>query len=143
MIQRIQSIFLLLAAGASFGVLGAPLASAKAAIAHSMFKDQLLTVQDDLVLLVAFAVAGVLALASIFLFKNRKTQLQISAIAMVANLLGLGYAAFLLYQNKIDFANLAIAVGAYLPLIAVLFEILANRAIRKDEKLVRSADRLR
>lgn len=143
MIQRIQSIFLLLAAGTSFGVLGSSFANAKAAVASPIFADQVYNVQDNIALLVVFAVAGALALASIFLFKNRKTQLQISTVAMVANLLGLGYAAFLLYQDQVNVASLTVSVGAFLPLIAILLEILANRAIRKDNKLVRSMDRLR
>jgi ABC-type polysaccharide transport system permease subunit len=35
------------------------------------------------------------------------------------------------------------AFGIYLPLVALVFLIMANRAIKRDDKLVRSADRLR
>jgi hypothetical protein len=34
-------------------------------------------------------------------------------------------------------------IGAYIPIINLLFLFLANRSILKDEKLVRSVDRLR
>lgn len=143
MIQRIQSIFLLIAAIASFALLGTPFATAKEKIAGPLFADNIYNLNDHLALLVIFVVAGALALASIFLFKNRETQLRISSIAMVANILGIGLALFLLFQNKIDFNSLALSVGTFLPLIAIIFEWLANRSIRKDNKLVRSMDRLR
>lgn len=143
MIQRIQSIFLLIAAIASFALLGTPFASAKKTIASPIFADSVYNLNDHIALLLIFVVAGALALSSIFLFKNRATQMRIASISMVANLIGVGFALFLLFQNKVDFNSLALSVGAFLPVIAIVFELLANRFIRKDEKLVRSMDRLR
>ena len=134
MIQRIQSIFLLLAAGASFGALAVPFANAKGAVQSAIFADQVYNVQDNPALLIVFALAGVLAVASIFLFKNRATQSRIAIVALVAVI-------FLLQQ--VSFASVALSVGIFLPLVAGLFIWLAQRNIRKDEKLVRSMDRLR
>ncbi|MFN7118609.1 MAG: DUF4293 domain-containing protein [Saprospiraceae bacterium] len=142
MIQRIQSIFLLLSAGASFGTLAAPFANAKATIASPIFADQVYNVQDNVVLLVLFAVAGALAVASIFLYKNRTVQMRLAIIALLINLAGLAFALIYLLQ-QVDFASIAIAVGIFLPLVAVIFLWLAQRNIKKDDKLVRSMDRLR
>ena len=142
MIQRIQSIFLLLAAGASFGALATPFANAKGAVQNAIFADQVYNVQDNPALLIVFALAGVLAVASIFLFKNRATQSRIAIVALVANLGGLAFAVIFLLQ-QVSFASVALSVGIFLPLVAGLFIWLAQRNIRKDEKLVRSMDRLR
>ena len=142
MIQRIQSIFLLLGAGASFGTLATPFANAEQATASSIFADQVYNVQDNIILLVLFAVAGALAVASIFLYANRITQMRLAMIALVVNLAGLAFAVIYMLQ-QVNFASIAISIGIFLPLIAVIFLWLAHRNIRKDEKLVRSMDRLR
>ena len=46
---------------------------------------------------------------------------------------------------KLSYGNVEVSyhVGCYLPVLAIAFLILANRAIKKDEKLVRSLDRIR
>lgn len=142
MIQRIQSIFLLLSAGASFGTLVLPFANAPTALASPIFADRVYNVQDHIVLLVLFAVAGALAVASIFLYKNRATQMRLAIIALLVNLAGLTFAVIYLLQ-QVDFASIAYSIGIFLPLLAVVFLWLAQRNIRKDEKLVRSIDRLR
>ncbi len=142
MIQRIQSIFLLLSAGASFGTLAAPFANATTALASPIFADKVYNVQDNVALLVLFAVAGALAVASIFLYKNRTTQVRLSIIALLVNLGGLAFAIIYLLQ-QVNYASIAYSIGIFLPLLAVIFLWLAQRNIRKDEKLVRSMDRLR
>lgn len=142
MIQRIQSIFLLLAAGASFSVLAFPFASKKGTVTSAIFADQVYDVQDNIVLLVLFAIAGALAAISIFLYKNRTIQIRLAIIALLVNLAGIAFAVIYLLQ-QVNFASIAFSIGIFLPLLAVIFIWLAQRNIRKDEKLVRSMDRLR
>ena len=147
MIQRIQSIFLLLAAGSAFGLFALPFASTDQAVAASAnFSDQLYTIQDHIGLLVLFGLAGVLALVSIFLFNNRKNQLMVGRFAFIANIIGLILAIVLYYNDSDKIAeNVLIddGLGLYLPLLFMVFALLAFRFINKDEKLVRSMDRLR
>ncbi|MEO1258218.1 MAG: DUF4293 domain-containing protein [Bacteroidota bacterium] len=146
MIQRIQSIYLLLAAAAGFGLLALPFATTPENVETSaLFADAAYNVNDNIGLLVLFAVAGALALAAIFMFNNRKTQMKLAQVAIVANVVGLILAFILILQ---DGANLGAVdpddgIGAYLPFGFLLFGILALRAIGKDEKLVKSMDRLR
>ncbi len=146
MIQRIQSIFLLLASGATFGLFGLPFASTSDVVSKSsIFSDALFNLQDHIALLVIFGLGGLLALVAIFLFKNRKLQLNLSRFALIANVIGLVLAIILFMQDK---ANLGVAepndeAGLYMPFIAVVFLGLALRFISKDEKLVKSMDRLR
>lgn len=147
MIQRIQSIFLFLAAAMGFGVLALPFAkTAETFSSSTLFADAQFDVGDNIGLLVLFAVAGALALASIFLFRNRKLQMTISRIAIIANVIGIVLACILFIQDKIvtvEEASIQDGVGAYLPFGFLVFGILALRAIGKDEKLVKSMDRLR
>jgi len=90
MIQRIQSIFLLLAAAAAFALFAFPFASTPNAVASSeMFADAQYNLSDNIALLILFCLAGGLAFISIFMFKNRKTQLLIGRLAIVANIIGL------------------------------------------------------
>lgn len=146
MLQRIQSIFLALAAAASFGALGLPFATTAQAVQGSaIFADGAYSVQDQIVLLVLFALGGALALAGIFLFRNRNTQMRLSIFAFIANLIGIVFGILFFMQNSSDIGDNAIqdGLGAYLPAGALLFLLLAYRFINKDEKLVRSMDRLR
>ena len=146
MIQRIQSIFLALVAGASFSQFAFPFASVpKAETASALFGDGLYNIMDNPVLIVMFCLAGALALFNIFQFKNRKRQLSLNRILIIINLLGVGLAVFLFYQDSANVQTDAIndGVGLYLPIVAFVFVLLASRFIKKDENLVRSMDRLR
>ena len=143
MIQRIQSIFLFLGAGSCFSLFGADAAETDAPVAGSaLFADAEFNLFDDPVLLAIFASAGVLLLADIFLFRNRKLQMKLSLVAVGLVVIGVAYGAFRFFG---DVAAEAAGpdFGLIFPLLAIVFAYLAKNYIQKDEKLVRSADRLR
>jgi len=146
MIQRIQSLFLLLAAGSAFSLFALPFASTNNGVStSSIFGDALYNINDHIGLLVLFCLAGGLAFIAIFLFNNRKTQLLVSRIAVVANIVGLALAIILFMNDSQTLGNATpddeLGIGA--PILFLIFGFLAMRFINKDEKLVRSADRLR
>lgn len=90
--------------------------------------------------------AVIVALVSIFQFKNRLNQMKLGALnaLIMASCLGLSF--YLVTQNESSFSpdsSGTISLGFYLPAFAMLLNILANRFIRKDEKLVKSVDRIR
>lgn len=146
MIQRIQSIFLLLAAAAAFALFALPFANTATSVASSaLFSDQIFNIQDDLILIILFCLAGGLAFISIFLFKNRKTQLMIGRFAIIANVIGLVYAVILFMQDKESLGDATPndSAGLYLPIVFLVLALLAQRYIQKDVKLVKSMDRLR
>lgn len=147
MIQRIQSIFLLLAALSAFGLFALPFASTDSAAPNSdYFTDALFTIQDSIGLLALFGGAGLLAIASIFLYKNRKTQLLAVRFSIIFNIIGLILALILFYNDSdaiADEVGVNDELGLYLPIAFIIFALLAQRYIGKDEKLVRSMDRLR
>ena len=146
MLQRIQSIFLFLAAGTAFAMLGLPLATSNKAVTSSaFFSDQVYNIQDHGALLGAFAVAGALALICIFLFNNRQAQIRVAIFAFIANFIGLILAVMFYLQDAASSADVVIndQPGSYLPFAFLVLVLLALRFIRKDDKLVKSMDRLR
>jgi Domain of unknown function (DUF4293) len=153
MIQRIQSIFLLLASG-SLGTLFIPSVSIgdfnqpNAQIPASA--DGFLNIFDNKILLGLTGVALAVAFLTIFLFKSRPNQIRLAWVSMVACLALLGMSVFET-KTQTDMVQKAAYTGtfspsfiAYIPMVvALIFGWLAIRNIRKDEILVRSADRLR
>ena len=120
---------------------GISIISQNANIAAELFKPWPVTI---LALL-----AALLAPACITQFKNRTLQMKMCRLNALL-LLGLVFSMFYLIDKaQAMFTNMEIeteisyGIGTYLPLVAVVLNILATRAIKKDEKLVRSADRLR
>ncbi|PHI21501.1 hypothetical protein CEQ90_01400 [Lewinellaceae bacterium SD302] len=143
MIQRIQSIFLLLASGSCFSLFGLPVADTEQAQAGSeLFADAEFTLFDAPVLLGLIGLAGAILLVGIFLFRNRKLQSSLSMLAVALVAAGVAYG---FYELSTDAAQemATFASGTVLPLVAMVFAYLAKVFINKDEKLVRSADRLR
>lgn len=146
MIQRIQTIFLLLASGSAFSLFAFPFAKAQTMAQSAVFADGLYNLQDNLGLLILFCLAGLLTFVGIFLFRNRKTQLLVNRIAITANIIGLVLAVFLFMNDSENMAKNVTpddGIGAYLPFVFLVFAFLANHFINKDEKLVKSMDRLR
>lgn len=149
MIQRIQSIFLALAGALSFGLFGVSFASTGSSVgSSSLFADGMYNLHDNVALLVFFCIAGGLAIVDIFLFRNRPLQIRLGMFAFIANIIGLILGVVLFVQDGImteQNAGVAVddGIGLYLPIVAGVFLLLAIRAIRKDDALVKSADRLR
>lgn len=144
MIQRIQTLFLVLAAAASFGAIGTPLAITSEGIAASaLFQDSVFSANDNIVVLVLLAVGAALAVAAVILFKNRSVQLTLSLLAMLANAAGGLWAGYLFSQDGGKELGAQMSWGIILPVFAIFLHVMARRFIRKDEQLVRSMDRLR
>ena len=151
MIQRIQSVWLLLAAllGAClflFGILSITYTLNGVEVSKSIKLLELNTVMGYLLAIIAIA-AVALPLIAIFMFKNRKLQMNMAILALVLNV---GFVAF--YLMSIDSYNTAhtppvnsssYGMASFLPIASVICLFLAIRGIRKDDKLVKSVDRLR
>ena len=146
MIQRIQTIYLALAAACAFGLFALPFAKSEVAKEpDSLFYDGIYDINDNTALLILFCVAGAMALISIFLFKNRKQQLLLGRFAIIANILGIVLVLWFIYQDgAFGGQEVQEQLGVGLPILFLVFGFLALRNIQKDEKLVRSSyDRLR
>ncbi|MBB4035172.1 uncharacterized BrkB/YihY/UPF0761 family membrane protein [Dysgonomonas hofstadii] len=93
-----------------------------------------------------FAVLGtLLPLINIFLYKKRKLQANIGLLTALCIIIF--YVTFAVYLNaflgKMDEYIIQVQVGIILPVIALIFDLLAVSKIKKDEKLVKSLDRIR
>ena len=86
------------------------------------------------------------AFYEIFRYDNRLTQLKLGFLNVIFMIGVLGSVTYYVLQGEELSANATqgeLEIGLFLPGIAFLLNLLANRFIRKDEKLVRSIDRLR
>ena len=135
MIQRIQTIWLLLAAVASFATLKLSFYSGNKD--NNLFEE--LTGSSHFLLLILSVAVGLLALITIFLFKNRKLQIRLSLLGIVLQLVVL----VIYFQQIKTYVQGNFTLTSALSFIIPVFFILAWLGIRKDEKLIKSMDRLR
>ena len=157
MIQRVQTIFLALAVISGALIFYFPIADYYHELYgnYKLFVTHLQCMDPDPKLSTSvwftaplYLIAGasvLLGIISIFLYKNRVTQLRIVAFNILLNIV-LIVLLFIFYSGKIEELTQIIPsyqIGVFLPLASLVFLILANRFIRKDEALVKSADRLR
>jgi hypothetical protein len=144
MIQRIQSIWLLLAALCGVSALFVPFAIQATSPKYTEVVD--LTAVTPLQFIPALLTIGafsILSLVAIFGYKNRKSQLRFCYIAALGALLTVVLEYFKIRSWLQEGIATQYAYGLVLAPAALLFILLAVQSIRKDEKLVRSLDRLR
>jgi len=143
-IQRIQSIFLLIASGAFWSEFALPFATSDAA-SPGVLSDSIYNIHDSPVLLALTVIGGLVTLAAIFLYNKRSLQKRMAYLGIVMAILLPLVAFLLIYNERTGEALGAIndGMGIYPPIVALIFAALAGRAINKDDKLVKSMDRLR
>jgi len=132
MIQRIQSVFLFLAALAMALLFLFPYVEVGA---DDYF------IQEYMPQLIFAAIFILGSIITIFLFRNRLLQLRLTRILLIFLLAFVVYAVYQLFQ--IDFENVGFERGSLLPAFAAYFLSRAMNGIQKDESLVRGMDRLR
>ena len=156
MIQRKQTLFLLLAIIASALMFFFPLAEfigikdslvLSIQSVHSLVPDHEFpkSLSFVLPLLSGNIFVIVFSFITIFLFKNRKRQMHIIRLNILVEVLFIGL-FFLFYTStleKVSGGSASYKVGIFMPLVALVFLVLAYFGVLHDEKLVRSADRLR
>ena len=136
MIQRIQSIWLLLASAAAFATL--KFSYYTGTKAGDIASQKLIGTTAFPLMLTTIAV-GVLALITIFLFKNRTLQLRLCFLGILLE----AVLIFLYYREVQTFTTGTYSLTALLHSIIVIAFVLAARGITKDNKLVKGSDRLR
>lgn len=136
MLQRIQTIYLFLATLASAGLIFV-LELWENGAGESVFAE------DVLLVFGLFLVSALISFVTIFLFKNRKLQFVLGRLNIILNLILLGLFVYwsLNISGEINISEKGI--GMLIPIISIVFLVLANKAIKKDEDLVKSVDRLR
>lgn len=91
----------------------------------------------------ACIVLVLVGLLSVFSFKNRKRQILLNTISIIINALLIGVLAYWLLNLSGGIQFPEKGIEPVFPLIAIICLFIANIYIRKDERLVKSVDRLR
>ena len=163
MIQRVQTIFLFLAAAFMIAMVFVPLwektdveANEKVSLTALELVHEKMDLNTGSITIIkktdTYYIAGLailsalFALISIFKYGNRLTQMKIGALNSLIIGASLGVSAyFILDAEEVYFPQIQsnYLPGFYFTAAALFFNALANRFIRKDEKLVKSADRIR
>ncbi|WP_276167720.1 DUF4293 domain-containing protein [Zobellia alginiliquefaciens] len=136
MIQRIQTVYLLIVILIT-GILPFWVNLWSDAEGNEIFA------KNDVFISGAFYVSALLALVAIVLFKNRKNQFVVNRLNMILNLFLLGFFVYRSLNLSGEILVSEKGIGMLIPIISIVFLVLANRAIKKDEDLVKSVDRLR
>ncbi|QEE50720.1 DUF4293 family protein [Flavobacterium alkalisoli] len=140
MLQRIQTVYLFIAFVAA-GVLPFVFPLWVTAAGEEYF------FMKNLAFIALFGLSTTLSIISIVSFKKRKSQFVMGRLNIILNLILLGLFIIRLLNlsgetNK-DLIVSEKGIGMILPIISIVFLSLANKAIKKDEDLVKSVDRLR
>ena len=158
MIQRIQSVFLLIVGVCMICTFFFPVlkkSTSKGTVELS-YTEMTYTAKDKksasnttktFYMAILAAAAAVVSLYSISQFNKRLVQMKLGLMNSLVMCGILGFTMYYISQGEkmigsnIGYQNFTI--GFYLPIVALISNILANRFIRKDEKLVRESDRMR
>ncbi|MES2568152.1 MAG: DUF4293 domain-containing protein [Bacteroidota bacterium] len=85
----------------------------------------------------------IVSVATIFLFKNRNFQFKLANLLVLLNVMILGLFFLLDFTIIEQGTTISYQIGAFLPILSVIFSYFASHFIKKDEILVRNADRIR
>ncbi|MXN92504.1 DUF4293 family protein [Flavobacterium sp. Sd200] len=136
MLQRIQSIYLFIAVISS-GVLPLFLPL------YTLDNGEEVSFMQNIAYVLLFVFSATLSIIGIFTYKRRKNQFVIGRLNIILNLVLLGLFIYRVLNLSGDTKVSEKGIGMFLPIVSIVFISLANKAIKKDEDLVKSADRLR
>lgn len=138
MIQRQQTLWLLLATLAALFSFMFPFVTGKG-LEKGVEVDKTIKAGSDFLLLLATGASIVLSAVTIFLYKDRKLQMKLCLAGLL-----LSVVVVILYIGQVNkLSKSTLALFCILPFLAVAGYFLAFRNIRKDEKLVKSLEKLR
>lgn len=136
MIQRIQTVYLLLTALVSGGLIWV-------VEFYLNGEGNEFVGMDESLYFGIFMGSALMSVIAVFLFRNRQLQTVVNRLNLLLNLFVLGV---YIYQSLMMSGETAVSekgIGMFIPILSIVLIVLANKAIRKDEQLVKSADRLR
>ena len=156
MIQRIQTFFLFIVFGLNLAIFFFPIASFLDSPVYTVdfgvlgvreYTHYHADWPDTIYLAVITGLICLLSFITVFMYKRRRMQIRFIRFMILLSIIFLALIFFFyvpnlesLTQTSADYIN---QPGIYLSIASVLFLILASRFIMKDEKLIRSANRLR
>ncbi len=155
MLQRIQTIFLLIVTSSMvtlqfFPIWVKKISEEKSIVLNSLELTKVdgsdISIIPTLYIAILAALVTILSLYSIFSFKNRMKQMKINLVNSILMAAIIGTTVFFMFKGEklmeVEVQG-QLSIGFYCIVSGLLFNSLANRFIKRDEDLVRSADRIR
>jgi hypothetical protein len=151
MIQRIQTLYLLLVLGCIALFLSQPLMgllgikSGYTLSAYVLENNSEVVVSKNIYMAILAIISFAITLVTIFIYKRRIIQIRLSIINIF---LFIGHYAMITfyyfnYSTTFNASFGSVKIGALMPLFSIIFTLMAVRKINKDENLVRSLNRIR
>ena len=139
MIQRLQTIWLLIAAVCAILTYDLAFYSGVKLSGTNIKQFVELNAMADVIIMVLTGLVALICLVTMFLFKNRKMQLRLTIVALLASIANL----VIYFKETAEFTDGNILLTSIFTFIIPFFLVMAARGIYQDEKLVKSMDRLR
>ncbi len=139
MIQRQQTIWLIVSAICAAFSFKFPFATGTRMIKDVLTPDSTLNAGSNFILMVLTGAAVLLAAVCIFFYKDRKLQMRLCLAGMALAILIL--VIYFVQLQKFEKSTMALA--SILPFAVTAGFFMAFRGIRKDEKLIKTLDKLR
>ncbi len=136
MIQRIQTLYLLI----SLLIMGALFLWFPMIVAE---EGTVIIERNEPLVSGLIFISIIFSLISIFSFKKRQAQFVLNRLNILANFVLLGVFVYRSLTLSGETLVSEKGIGIFIPIISIVFLVLANKAIKRDEDLVKSADRLR
>jgi len=136
MIQRVQSLYLFICA----------LLSALVPMFFPLWKNAKqmpVYFTSDVIYILFFGLSATMALVSILLFKKRQNQFVLNRLNIILNFILIGLFVYRTLNLSGEASVSEKGIAMFVPLVSIVLLVLANKAIKKDEDLVKSVDRLR
>lgn len=150
MLQRIQTVYLILASACMLLAILFPLATFSMNGEPVRFEAMGFYMNEDLIfatwgLFAVGSLSALLSLATIFLYKKRILQIRLTGFNILVMIGFYAFFGLLIYMRNPEAHTTfeKIGFGVIMPLIAIIFSYLAIRKIGADEALVRSLNRIR
>lgn len=151
MIQRIQTVFLLLAAIATVFLIITPLVTYKEVLTDSTIQVYVLftKINNNQIIyspvnIILLAIILITPIANVFLYRDRKLQIKICYANVVLTILLVMALSYKLHKlNDNSYSDWQVKLGIALFSINIICLLLAKHFIEKDQKLIESSNRLR
>jgi len=138
MIQRRQSLWLLLSTISAFLSYKLPFFSGTRIGEKNLTEKAILDGGSNFFLLVLTGISLILSFITLFMFKDRKLQIKLCIAGLIISVILL-----IIYFNEMSKLSGSIALSSVFVFAIPIGYILAAYGIRRDEKLIKSLDKLR
>ena len=140
MIQRLQTLWLLFASALAFATLKISFFSGNIMV-ENVKQFEHFSAMGNIFLMILTVIVAIGSLVAVFLFKNRKLQIRVCSAMMILSILNI--VIYYLQTKNFIVTDWSFDLTSLFAIAIPFFLFLAIRGIYKDDKLIKSVDRLR